>query len=398
MGKAIFEEKEKVQHCPDRGERRMRKYRLMSPGPTPVPEQVLLRMADTIIHHRTPQFQAVLKDVHATIKKVFRTENPVFILSSSGTGAMETSVVNLLSKGDKALVINGGKFGERFGEICGAYGVEVIGYDVKWGEAADPAVVAGLLKENHGIKVVYGTLCETSTGVVNDIKEIGKVVSATDAVLVVDAISGLSADEIRPDEWGVDVVVGGSQKGLMLPPGLAFLSLSPKAEKLAEVSDLPKYYFDIKAIKKAYMKDDTPWTPAISLIMGLDSVLDRMLDEGLENVLARHARLAHATREAVKAIGLELFSGRPSNAVTSVKVPEGIDGGALVKKMRDEQGVTIAGGQAALKGNIFRIAHLGYMDEYDTITALAGVEIVLSQLGYDVELGKGVGKAQELLS
>ena len=375
----------------------MRKYRLLSPGPTPVPEKVLLSMADTIIHHRTPQFQAVLKDVHAKLKKVFNTANPVMILASSGSGAMEASVVNLLSKGDKAIVIRGGKFGERFAEICQAYGVEAITYDVTWGEPADPKVVAGLLKENPGVKAVYGTLCETSTGVNNDIAAIGKVVSGTDAVLIVDAVSGLSADELKPDEWGVDIVVCGSQKGLMLPPGLAFISLSPKAEKLLASSDLPKYYFDLKAAKKAYDKNDTPWTPAVSLIIGLNNALDMILGEGLENVIARHARLANATREAVKAIGLELYSKRPSNALTAVKVPEGVDGGALVKKMRDEQGTTIAGGQGSVKGKIFRIAHLGYMDEYDVISAIAGVEIVLSQLGYGVELGKGVGKAQELL-
>ena len=375
----------------------MRKYRLMSPGPTPVPEKILLRMADTMIHHRTPQFQGILKDVNAKMKKVFRTENPVFIFASSGTGAMEASVVNLLSRGDKVLVIRGGKFGERFSEICGAYGVEAVGYDVTWGEPADPAVVDKLLREHADVKAVYSTLCETSTGVVNDIKGIAKVVSGMGAVLVVDAVSGLTADELRTDEWGVDVVVCGSQKGLMLPPGLAFLSLSPKAEELMERSDLPKYYFDLKAARKSYKKDDTPWTPAVSLIMGLDSVLDMILEEGPDTVIDRHARLAHATREAVRAIGLEIFSKSPSNAVTSVKVPEGIDGAALVKKMRDEQGVTIAGGQAALKGKIFRIAHLGYMDEYDTIAAIAGVEIVLSQLGYDVEFGKGVARMQELL-
>lgn len=375
----------------------MRKYRLLAPGPTPVPEKVLLRMADTIIHHRTPQFQAVLKDVNIKLKKLFRTENPVLVFASSGTGAMEASVTNLLSKGDKALIIKGGKFGERFGEICKAYGVETVDYDVTWGEPAEAAVVEKLLKENAGIKVVYSTLCETSTGVANDIRAIAKVTSATSAVLVVDAVSGLSADELKPDEWGVDVVVCGSQKGIMLPPGLSFLSLSPKAEKLLDGSDLPKYYFDLKKAKKSHAKDDTPWTPAVSLMMGLDAVLDMMLEEGLDNILARHARLARATREAVKTIGLEIFSKRPSNAVTSVKVPEGVDGGALVKKMRDEQRVTIAGGQSELKGKIFRVAHLGYMDEYDTIAAIAGVEIVLSQLGYDVELGKGVGRAQELL-
>ena len=376
----------------------MRKYRLIAPGPTPVPEKALLKMADTIIHHRTPQFQAVLKDVNIKIKKIFNTKNPVLIFASSGTGAMEASVVNLLSKGDKALVIRGGKFGERFTEICNVYGVETVNYDVTWGEAADPEIVAKLLKENSDVKVVYSTLCETSTGVANDIKGIGKMVSATDAVLVVDAVSGLSADEFNPDEWGVDVVVCGSQKGIMLPPGLGFLSLSDKAEKLVGQSDLPKYYFDLKAAKKSHDKDDTPWTPAVSLINGLNTVLDMMLEEGMDNVLKRHARLANATREAVKALGLELFSERPSNAVTAVKVPEEVDGAALVKKMRDEQYITIAGGQAALKGKIFRIAHLGYMDEYDTISAIAGIEIVLSQLGYNVEFGKGTGAASKALS
>lgn len=375
----------------------MRKYRLLSPGPTPVPEKVLLKMADTIIHHRTPQFQAVIKDINKKIKEVFRTKNPIIISASSGTGAMETSIVNFLSKGDKALVIAGGKFGERFGEICKAYGVEVVGYDVTWGEAAEVSKVEELLKANPDIKAVYSTLCETSTGVVNDIKGIGECVSKTPAILVVDAISGLSADDMRPDEWGVDVVVGGSQKGLMLPPGLGFISVSEKAQKLIEGADLPKYYFSLKAALKSYAKDDTAWTPAVSLFQGLDSVLDMMLEEGMDNILQRHARLAEATREAVKVLGLELFAKSPSNAVTSVKVPESVDGGALVKKMRDEQGVTIAGGQGDLKGKIFRIAHLGYMDEYDTISAIAGIEIVLGQLGYDIQLGKGVAKVQELL-
>ncbi|MGB2600170.1 MAG: alanine--glyoxylate aminotransferase family protein [Candidatus Omnitrophota bacterium] len=375
----------------------MKKYRLMSPGPTPVPEEVLLKMANTMIHHRTPQFQAVLKDVNIKLKKIFCTENPVLIFASSGSGAMEASVVNLLSKGDKALIIKGGKFGERFGEMCQVYGVGTVDHDVTWGNAADPAAVEKLLKENPDVKVVYSTLCETSTGVVNDIHAIAKVVSGTDAVLVVDAVSGLSADEFRPDEWGVDVVVSGSQKGLMLPPGLGFMSISPKAQKLIEASDLPKYYFDLKVALKSYAKDDTPWTPAVSLVMGLNAVLDLMLEEGVDGILNRHARLAKATREAMKALGLELFSERPSNALTAVKVPEGVDGLALVKKMRDEQGVTIAGGQASLKGKIFRIAHLGYMDEYDTFSAIAGIEIVLSQLGYKLEMGKGVGKAEELL-
>ncbi|MBL7072368.1 MAG: alanine--glyoxylate aminotransferase family protein [Candidatus Omnitrophica bacterium] len=374
----------------------MRKYRLMAPGPTPVPEKVLLRMADTLIHHRTPQFQAVLKDVNKKLKKVFKTENPVFIFASSGTGAMETSVINLLSKGDTALVISGGKFGERFGEICEAYGVRTVNYDVVWGEAASADVVRDLLKKNPEIKAVFGTLCETSTGVVNDIEKIAKVVAETPAVFVVDAISGLLADELKTDVWGVDVAIGGSQKGFMLPPGLSFLTLSAKARKLIESSDLPKYYFDLKAALKSHAKDDTPWTPAVSLIMGLDTILDMILEKGLDNALSYHARLAAATRAGVENMGLELFAKAPSNAVTAVKVPEGIDGAAFVKKMRDEQKITVAGGQAELKGKIFRLAHLGYTDEFDTISALSAASIVLKQLGCDVEFGKGAAKAEEM--
>lgn len=375
----------------------MRKKRLMSPGPTPVPEKVLLKMADTVIHHRTPEFRSVLEGVNEKAKKVFRTENPLLILTSSGTGAMEASVVNLLSKGDKALVVNSGKFGERFGVIASAYGIEVAAYDVVWGEAADPTVIKDMLDKDPSIKVVYSTLCETSTGVVNDIKAIAEVLSSTDAVLVVDAISGLTADRLDADEWGVDVVVCGSQKGLMLPPGLGFVTLSPKAQNLMKSSDLPKFYLDLKPALEAYKNNDTPFTPAITLIRALDIVFDMMIEEGLDNVLARHARLANATREAVKAMGLELLSSRPSNAVTAVKLPEDIDGQLFVKKMRDEQGVTLAGGQGELKGKIFRIGHLGYMDDYDTISSLAAVEIVLAQLGYDIQLGKGLARAQEIL-
>ncbi len=375
----------------------MSKNRLMAPGPTPVPEKALLRMADTIIHHRTPQFQAVMKGVNAKLKQVFRTENPVLIMSASGTGAMETSISNFLSSGDKAIVINSGKFGERFRDICLAFGVECVTYDVEWGRAADPAQVEKLLKDNPGVKAVYATLCETSTGVAHDIQAIGKVVGATPAILVVDAVSGLTADEFLPDEWGVDVVVCGSQKGLMLPPGLAFISVSGKAKELMESSTLPKYYFSLKAALKSHGKDDTPWTPAVSLVMGLDTVLDIILAEGLDNVVSRHALLANATREAVKAMGLELFAERPSNVLTSVKVPEGVDGKALVKTMRDVEGITIAGGQSDLSGKIFRIAHLGYMDKYDTISALAGIEMVLKNMGYGITPGKGVAKAQEFL-
>jgi len=375
----------------------VKKYRLMSPGPTPVPDKVLLSMAQTIIHHRTPAFSNTLKVAMDNLKKVFSTKNPVLILASSGTGAMEASIVNFLSNGDKIIVVSGGKFGERFGEIAQRYGVNVINLAVEYGKAADHSSVKKLLDENKDVKAVYSTLCETSTGVVNDIKSIGELVSKSEAILIVDAISGLTADALKPDDWGVDIVVGGSQKGLMLPPGLAFLSISEKAKKLLEKSTLPKFYFDIKAYLKSYAKNDTPWTPAVSLVIGLNNALEMILNEGLENVLTRHEKLARATRGAVIALGLEIFAERPSNAVTSVKVPAGIDGTLIVKKMRDEEGVTIAGGQSELKGKIFRIAHLGYMDKYDCLSAISALEIVLTKLGFRVEMGKGVGKAQELL-
>jgi len=376
----------------------MKKNRLMSPGPTPVPEEVLLRAASPIIHHRTPQFRSILKGVNAKLKKVFDTRNPVLIFGSSGTGAMEAGVVNFLSAGDRAIVINGGKFGGRFSEICRGYNVDPIEYNVEWGEAADPDVLKRLLKENPGVKAVFGTLCETSTGVVNDIRAIGEAVSGTGALLVIDAISGLGADEFHPDAWGVDVVVGGSQKGLMTPPGLSFLSISPRAEEMLKRSGLPKYYFDAGSALRSYDSDDTPWTPSISLIAGLDSALGMILDEGMKTVIARHAHMARATREAVREMGLDLFAKAPSNAVTAVKVPEDIDGEALLKELRDGQGITVAGGQGAYKGKIFRIGHLGNMDDYDIICVLAGLEMALCRAGFELELGRGVARAEEVFT
>lgn len=376
----------------------MKKYRLMSPGPTPVPEAARLAMAKEVIHHRTPQFKAVMKRVCEKLKKVVLTENPVYVLTATGTGAMEASVTNLLSRGEKAVFINGGKFGERFGKICESYGVDAIEYDLEWGKAADPARLEEILASSGDVKAVYATLCETSTGVNNDIKALGEVCSSAGCALVVDAISGLGADEFRADEWGVDVFVGGSQKGLMLPPGLAFISLSDKARDMMNSSDIPTYYFDLKAAHKSYQQDTTPWTSAVSLVEGLDTVLDMMLEEGMDNVLARHARLAEGTRRAIKAMGLELFAERPSSAVTSVKVPEEVDGTKLVGLMRDDERINIAGGQAELKGRIFRLAHLGYMDEYDIIAALAALDKVLEKLGYAVKRGQGVIAAQVYFS
>ena len=375
----------------------MRKKYLMTPGPTPVPPEILLEMAKPILHHRTPQYQAIFKEVNEGLKYIFQTEGDVVSFASSGTGAMEASVVNLLTKGDKAIVVRGGKFGERFGEICSAYGVEVIPIDVEWGKAPQPSLIREALEKNEEARAVFVNLCETSTATVYDIKAIAEVVKKTDAVLVVDAISGLGADDLQADKWGVDVVVGGSQKGLMIPPGLAFCTISQKAWKLIEASKSPKYYFDLKRAKKSLDKNDTPFTPAVSLIIGLREALRLIKEETLPKVLERHALLAEATREAAKGLGLELFSKSPSNAVTAVKVPEGLDGAKLVKNLRDSHGVSIAGGQAQLKGKIFRIAHLGFMEKFDTITAISAVEIGLKELGYKFELGSGVKAAEKVL-
>lgn len=371
----------------------MKKNYVMSPGPTPVPEDVLLEIAKPIIHHRTSQYEEIFKKANEGLKYLFKTENDIFTFASSGTGAMEAAVVNILSPGDKAIVVRGGKFGERFDEICKAYGIETIPIDVEWGKPVDPGIIRKELAENKTVKAVFATLCETSTGTKNDIEGIGKVVSATDAVLVVDAVSGLCADELKTDEWKLDVVCSGSQKGIMLPPGLAFLSASKKAMDMVAKSDLPKYYFDLKAYKKSLDKNDVPWTPAVSLVRGLCKAVDMLKEEGIDNVLARHAKLANATRAAVKALGLELFSTSPSDAVTAVKVPQGIDGQNLVKTMRNKYGVTIAGGQSELKGKIFRIAHLGYMIEFDILTAISALEIVLKELGYKFTVGSGVSAA-----
>ena len=375
----------------------MKKEYLLTPGPTPLPPQVSLAMAKPIIHHRTPQFQEILKEASLGLKWAFQTGNDVFIISSSGTGAMEAAVINLLSSGDTALVVQGGKFGERWTEIAKAYGINAEVIDVEWGKAVSPAEISKRLKANPQIKAVFTTLCETSTGVDNDIQAIAAVVKETPAVLVVDAISGLGAVDLKTDAWGVDVVVSGSQKGLMLPPGLGLICLSAKAWKLVESSKSSRYYLDLRKAKKALDKNDTPFTSSITLIIALNEALKMMQQDGLENIFKRHKVMADATRAAVRALGLELFApSAASDGVTAGKVPAGIDGEKLVKTMRDTYGVTIAGGQAELKGKIFRIAHMGYIAESDIIMGITCLEKVLTQMGYKFTLGAGVKAAEEV--
>lgn len=372
---------------------------LLAPGPTQVPPDVLLKMAEPIIHHRAPAFVELFSQVREGLKYIFQTKNEVLCLASSGTGAMESAIVNTLSAGDKALIINGGKFGERWGNICKAYGVNTTIINVEWGKAVDPKVVEEHLQKEPDIKAVCVQASETSTGVRHDVETIGKIVAKKlNTICIVDAITGLGVFDIKTDEWGLDIVVSGSQKAFMLPPGLAFITMSDKAWKLNETSKLPKFYFDMKKERKNHLENQTAYTPAVSLIMGLHTVIEKIKKEGLQNVFARHAKLAHATREAMKALGLKLLAPEsPSDALTAVYAPEGVSGGDIVKTLRNQHRMTIAGGQDSLKGKIFRIAHLGYADQFDVINAVSAVEMTLKKLGYPVELGKGVKRALEIL-
>jgi len=372
----------------------IKKNYLLAPGPTPVPSNILLKGANETIHHRTPQFIEIAKEALDGLKYLFQTENQVFALASSGTGAMEAAVANLLSPGDKAIVVVAGKFGERWKEICESFNVDVVEVAVEWGDYIEPEELKKILADNEDAKVVFTTHSETSTGTVMDLKGIAAVVKESNAVLVTDAVSSLLAQELRMDDWGVDVIVSGSQKGVMLPPGLGFIALSEKAWKLVENSKSPKYYFDLKAYRKKY--PDFPYTPAVNLIYQLKEAVEMIKNEGIENVWNRHRILADAVRNGVKALGLELLSKKPGNVCTAVKVPKEVDGGKFTKLLRDKYGVTIAGGQAHLKGKIFRIAHLGYMSKFDVIVALSAVEMGLNELGYKVALGKGVMAAEEV--
>lgn len=377
----------------------LKKENLLTPGPTPVPQATLEAMARPIIHHRTPQYQKIFEEVTASLKGIFKTKNDILTFTCSGTGAMEASVSNLLSPGDRAIVVKGGKFGERWEEICRVYGIGVEAIDVAWGEPLNPNLInEELIEKGEEIGAVFTTLCETSTGVVNDIEAIGRIVARYNAVLVVDAISGLGADDLQTDKWSVDVVVVGSQKGLMVPPGLAFVSVSPKAWERIEASRSPRYYFDFRKARKALEKFDSPFTPAVNLMVGLRESL-RIIDaEGIDGVIAKNKRLAEGVRAAMKALGLELYAPTaPANAVTSVKVPDGIDGQKLVKLLRDKYGVAVAGGQAQLKGKIFRIAHMGHIGADDLVAGISALEKALVELGYNrFELATGVKAAKEV--
>ncbi|MFO7295361.1 MAG: alanine--glyoxylate aminotransferase family protein [Clostridia bacterium] len=380
----------------------MRKDKLlMTPGPTMIPHRVRETMARQIIHHRTKEFERYFVRMNESLKKVFQTNNQVLTLVSSGTGGMEAAVANAFSPGDKVLVVSTGVFGDRFVKIATRFGLDVKVMSVPWGRGADPEDIKKFLDgpEGDGIKGVFVTHNETSTGVANDIKGIGEVLKGRDCLYIVDAISSLGGMEVKTDEWGIDMVIAGSQKALMLPPGLAFVSVSEKAWNAIEKSKLPKFYFDFLAYRKSLNDNTTPYTTAVSLVIAASESLDMILEEGLENIFARHKNLAEACRAAVKALGLELFADEryASDLITSIKAPEGIDIDQVRKTMNLQYDIMVTGGQQHLKGKIMRIGHMGYVDGFDLLKTITALELSLLKAGYKLELGAGVTAALKTL-
>ncbi len=351
-----------------------RSHLLLTPGPTPVPPEILRLLGRPLFHHRTPEYQKLFEEVSGGLKRIFRTRYPVYTFASSGTGAMEAAITNFHSPGDEVLVVEGGKFAERFTHIAKAYGLKADVMKVIYGQAVSPANLEEAVERNPRLKSVCLQLSETSTGVVYDLAEIGRRLKGKGPLLIVDAISGLGADRFEMDEWGIDLAISGSQKGLMLPPGLAFLAVGERAQARMREAKLPRFYFDLSLYEKALQQWDTPFTPAISLVVGLREALRKIEKEGLEKVLKRTAELALYTRKQIKKLGLEFFAQRPSNGITSVKVPAGIDGEKLVKWIRDEENVSIAGGQGEMKSRVIRIAHMGYIRKADIDRGIAALK------------------------
>ncbi len=376
----------------------MTKYRLLTPGPTEVPESARLALARQVRHHRTPAFRQVLGEVLAGLKYVFQTENDVLLLTSSGTGAMEAAVVNTVPRGGKAIVLESGKFAERWRKIAEAFGIEVVAHRIAWGEPFEADDVARLLQEHPDAVAVFASLQETSTGVGHDIEAIGRVVAGSPALLVVDGISGAGAVECRTDAWGIDVLVVGSQKALMTPPGLAFVAVSPAAWKQIESIDRQAFYFDLTAYRRGLEAPDTPFTPSAMLVMALAESLKLLGEAGIEATWAKFRRLAEAARAGVEALGLKLVARRPADGLTAAYLPEGVDGKAFLGRLESRFGVKLAGGQGPLAGKIFRLAHMGQLDELDVISALSAIELVLVEMGQPVKLGAGVAAASRVLA
>jgi aspartate aminotransferase-like enzyme len=375
----------------------MAKIRLFTPGPTPVPEQVMLEMAQPMDHHRTAGYQAILGKVLEGLKYVFQTKNDVLVFTSSGTGSMEGAIVCTAQPGKKTLIVQGGKFGERWGEVCAAFDIPHTVMNVEWGHGACPKAIEKALKDDPTIGAVVVVHCETSTAAASDIEAIAKVIAKTPAVFIVDAISSAAGMPIKVDEWGIDIVCTGSQKALMLPPGLAFAVVSEKAWKIIEANKPKAFYFDYRAYRKAIKDVDTPYTSALTLVKGLNKSLEMIKAEGIENIWARVAKLAEASRKAFEAMGLKIYAADPADSVTAFYTPEGIDEGAFRKTLRAKYGVQLAAGQGKIKGKVVRITHMGYVDMVDTMGAIAAIEAVLLQMGYKMTPGVGLAAAQKVL-
>jgi aspartate aminotransferase-like enzyme len=378
------------------------KQMLMIPGPTPVPEKVLLAMAKHPIGHRSGDFSQIIAELTENLKWLHQTQNDVLMLTVSGTGAMEAGMINFLSPGDRVIVGVNGKFGERWGQIAKTYGLQVEEITTPWGQALDPEAFRTVLEAdtNKEIKAVIITHSETSTGVINDLKTINQYVkNHGEALIIVDAVTSLGAFNVPIDEWGLDVVASGSQKGFMIPPGLGFVSVSPKAWEAYKKATLPRFYLDLGKYSKNAAKNSTPFTPPVNLMYGLQVALQMMKAEGLENIFARHQRLTNATRAAIKALGLKLFAPdeAASTAVTAVE-PAPIDAEQIRSVMRKRFDIALAGGQDHLKGKIFRIGHLGFVCDRDILAALAALEATLQELGREVTPGAGVAAAAKILT
>ncbi len=377
----------------------MKKIRLYTPGPCQVPEDVLIEMARPFEHHRTEWFRDLMKDATTKLQTVFQTRNEVLTITGSGTAACEGAILGCNPPGSKMLTIEGGKFGQRWGEIAEQYGLDVIRHPVEWGTAVDPQVVADHLAKDPAITCVMLTHSETSTATLCDLQAIGKITSAAGKLLIADCITSIGALEVRPDDWGVDVAVTGSQKSLMLPPGLSFVSVSPRAWETIEANKgQHSYYVNLNKARKSAAKNDTPYTPAHVLIRGLTVALQMLVDEGMENVWKRVGAMAAATRAAGEAIGLSVFSQRPSDSVTAFTAPDGVDTEAVRKELKARFGIQSAGGQDHLKGRIFRIGHMGYLDSLDATAAIAALEQVLHRAGHNFELGAGLAAAQKVFA
>ncbi|MBZ5600980.1 MAG: alanine--glyoxylate aminotransferase family protein [Acidobacteriia bacterium] len=374
----------------------IKKQRLLTPGPTPLYPKALYAMLGSDLHHRTDDFRGVYKSVLADLKELMGTANDVLVLVASGTGAMEASVTNCFSPGDKVIVCSAGKFGERWGEITKAYGLNVVLLEKPYGQTVSAAEVEKALAANPDVKGVFVQASETSTGASHDVRAMGEAIKKTQAIFVVDAITGLGTQPLDIDGWGLDIVIGGSQKAFMVPPGIAFLSISAKAWALAETAKLPKFYFNLKKEKKNAASGESSWTPATSLMLGMAEALKYIKTLGMDKLIDNAQQLARATRAACAALGLELFSpDSPSGSVTAVKAPAGLDSGVIVKDFKSRFGSIIANGQGSMKGQIFRIAHLGYFDFPDLFAMVAELELILKANGVPVKLGSGVAAVEQ---